>query len=46
MDWDTVVFKDGVVLKEALVAGQEDRVVEDSVNMFSARLTLSTIGKR
>ena len=46
VDWDMVVFKDGVVLKEALVARQEDRVVEDSVNMFSARLTLSTIGKR
>ena len=46
VDWDMVEFKDGVVLKEALVARQEDRVVEDSVNMFSARLTLSTIGKR
>ena len=41
-----VVFKDGVVLKEVLVAWQEDGVVEDSVNMFSARLILSTIGKR
>ena len=46
VDWDMVVFKDGVVLKEVLVAEQEDRVVGDSVNMFSARLTLSTIGKR
>ena len=46
VDWDMVVFEDGVVLKEVLVAWQEDGVVEDSVNMFSARFTLSTIGKR
>ena len=46
VDWGMVVFEDGVALKVVLVAGQEDGVLGDSVNIFSARLTLSTIGKR